>query len=481
MAGTLADLGWYGFKLGFGLFSLASIWSTAAIKSGALWARDSEKEKQELAAAQKKHWSLDQEPLPGFKHAFFKTSAGPRLHYVVNENLKLSAPKNVAIFIHGFPDSFLLWRHILQSPELLRSHILIAVDLPGYGGSDGLSAYDSYEVLETLSEFIIGMRELFLQENKKVVVVTHDWGAIIGARLASEAKELADHWVITSALIPHLTASNAAAQVSLAKQMLHTWIRSPFNIRLLKNGLHALGPVVSQFRRSFYIFCFLLPWPFNTFFATFGNYWFLRVLHELGKGNRNKDEKTFARLNTTEAAEAMAMSTGPALSQIEQVDGNGHRYGDSVRNRIRDRGMAEKIRIYREGLFTGQWQKSLETTAALFELASDPSSRHQSISGSLLGNSAPRGALQTPTTLILGEHDPAFDRRLALGNVKDYLVKGSQVVLVKGAGHWLPLEPVGRRVLEKTVQWALDDSSAESEKNSTPFAAMSDVRIVEEL
>lgn len=50
MAGVLADIGWYGFKLGFGLFSLASIWSSAVIQNGALWARDSEKERQELAA-----------------------------------------------------------------------------------------------------------------------------------------------------------------------------------------------------------------------------------------------------------------------------------------------------------------------------------------------------------------------------------------------------------------------------------------------
>ncbi|CAO2653219.1 Nn.00g026300.m01.CDS01 [Neocucurbitaria sp. VM-36] len=479
MAGVLADLGWYTFRLSFGLFSLASIWTSAVIKNGALWTKDSEKEKQELAAAQKKHWSLGQDPFPGFKHAFFKTSTGTKLHYVVNAEAQ-PEPKDVVVFIHGFPDSFLLWRHILQSPELLNNHILIAVDLPGYGGSDGLSAYGPYEVLEALSEFINAMRLLFLQGDKRVVVVTHDWGAIIGARLASEAKELADHWIITSGIIPHLVASNTVAKRTLAKQMLHTWVRSPFNIRLLKNALHALDPVISQFRRSFYIFCFHLPWPFSNFFATFGNYWFLRVLHDLGKGKRNKSDGAQSRLNTSEAAEAMAMSTGPSRVLFQQSAADGDRYGESVRARAGDRGMAEKTRIYREGLFIGKWEKSLKTTAALFNIAEDTSRRQSFTSSSLLGNYAPSGALKAPATIILGEHDPAFDRRLALDNIKDYLVKDSQVLIVKGAGHWLPLEQTGRRVLEKTIQWALKDHSA-SKNKSTPFAAMSDVRIIEEL
>lgn len=335
----------------------------------------------------------------------------------------------------GFPDSYLLWRHILQSPDLLRNHILIAVDIPGYGGSDSLLSYAPYDVLEPLSEFIIGVRKSYLQEDKRVVVVTHDWGAVIGARLASEAPDLAHHWIITSAIIPRLSLSNAAAQGSLARQMLHTWMRSPLNLRLLKNGLRALAPVFSQFRRSFYIFCFHLPWPFSNFFATFGNYWFLRVLHDLSQGKRSKTDKNLKKLSTKEAAEAMAMSTGPAVAQV-QAESTEERYDDSVAKRVHDRGMSEKIQLYRQKLSVAKWEKSLETTAALYELSTDASSRHSSGSGSLLADTAPTGALKAPATIMLGEYDPAFDRRLALDNIKDYIVKGSQVVLVKGAGHW---------------------------------------------
>jgi hypothetical protein len=218
----ITKIAWFGFKLGFGLTSLASVWATAVLKNGALWAKDTEEEKRELAAAQQKYWSLDREPLPGFRHAFFTTSTGTQLHFVCNADPDTVQPKNIAIFIHGmsfcrgplhggaeftdpsntgFPDSFVLWRHILQSPELQRSHILIAVDLPGYGGSDSLPSYGPYEMLEAMTEFILDMRKQYLHPDRKVVIATHDWGALVGARLASEAGQLADRWIITSGII----------------------------------------------------------------------------------------------------------------------------------------------------------------------------------------------------------------------------------------------------------------------------------------
>lgn len=75
------------------------------------------------------------------------------------------------------------------------------MDLPGYGGSEGLEAYSANDVLESIAEFILAMREKYLREEAKLVVVSHDWGAIIAARLASEASQLADRWVISSIAI----------------------------------------------------------------------------------------------------------------------------------------------------------------------------------------------------------------------------------------------------------------------------------------
>lgn len=100
--------------------------------------------------------------------------------------------------------------------------------------------------------------------------------------------------------------------------------------------------------------------------------------------------------------------------------------------------MSEKIRIYRENLFFGPWEKSLETTAALYNIASNPMHSSSSNAGTL-ANTAPKGALKAPATLMLGQKDLAFDQRLALDGAKEFMVRGSQVVVVKGAGHWYVL------------------------------------------
>ena len=102
MSEQLGNLAWSGFKFTFGLASLAQIYTIAVFKNGALWARDSAAEKRELAAAQERFWSLDREPLPGFKHKFFDTSKGVRIHYVVHEgDQSAQKVKNLAIFVHG--------------------------------------------------------------------------------------------------------------------------------------------------------------------------------------------------------------------------------------------------------------------------------------------------------------------------------------------------------------------------------------------
>jgi hypothetical protein len=249
---------------------------------------------------------------------------------------------------------------------------------------------------------------------------------------------------------PHVSAYNAFSQWTLARQMLRTWTKQPLNTTLFGNALRALGPVTNQFRCSFYIFCFLLPSSFATFFATFGNYWFVRILHGFSKGLPAKDENLLTRLTPAAAGEAMAVTTGPALPQLDSPTASA-KYGESVRRRLADRGMQEKIRFYRESLFLGRWEKSLELTAALFELQPP---------GGTPSSTVPRGALKAPATLLMGEHDLAFDRKVAFDNIRDYLVKSdkSHVLLMKGGGHWLPTEPEGRRVIEEIVLGALEDT-----------------------
>jgi len=111
-----------------------------------------------------------------------------------------SEKKNLVIFIHGFPDSWVLWRHLLSSTSLQANATLVAVDLPGYGGSDSFSSYGATEILEALAEFVVGLRAE--HDGVKVSIVGHDWGCILGFRLASEAPSIAESFVLSNG--PHV-------------------------------------------------------------------------------------------------------------------------------------------------------------------------------------------------------------------------------------------------------------------------------------
>ena len=109
------------------------------------------------------------------------------------------------IFIHGFPDSWVEWRHIIASQELQNAATLVAIDLPGYGGTQSLEKYSATNLLERLTELIIALRVQYGVENgsesnlKKTIVVAHDWGCLLSMRLASEAPSLAHRFILTNA------------------------------------------------------------------------------------------------------------------------------------------------------------------------------------------------------------------------------------------------------------------------------------------
>ncbi|KAL5413517.1 hypothetical protein PMIN03_003728 [Paraphaeosphaeria minitans] len=456
----LAQLVWKSFAFVYAAANLLGVLVLAGLRDGAFFKRPSKEAVKEVQTAQKQYWSVGLNPLPGFSHRFFTLRNGVKLHYVVKTNSLLRKdgprssqdgavkPQNVAVFIHGFPDSFLLWKKILGASSL-DSHILIAVDLPGYGGSEGISTYSATDVLETMAEFILGMRERYLAEEAKMVLVTHDWGAIIGARLAAEASQLADRWVIASVLIPEHAYSSTTAKAASAKQMLHTYMRQPTRISLLKNAYNTMKPILSQCRRSFYIFIFNLPYPLAPILPTFGNYWFLRLLHKAGHGRLAPNK--YRKLTSKEAGNAMASSAGPDLAQLDEPNG----YAASLKSRLPNNGMLEKVRIYREGLFRSPWEKSIVTIVALSEIQS-LGKRGSGGSGAGLFDDGPPGALKAPATIMYGADDPAFESRLVLDGVGDYLAKDSQVVVLEDSGHWLPLEELGSNAIEEVIAWSMD-------------------------
>jgi epoxide hydrolase 4 len=132
--------------------------------------------------------------------------------------------QRLALCLHGFPESAYSWRH--QMPLLAHlGYRVWAPDLRGYGGSSrpaGVAAY----ALENLEEDVAALIEA--SGAKEVVLVGHDWGAVIAWYYAMFGRLPISRLIIMN--VPHPA--------------------------LMEKGLRTRR----QLAKSWYIFFFQLPW-----------------------------------------------------------------------------------------------------------------------------------------------------------------------------------------------------------------------------
>jgi haloalkane dehalogenase len=89
-----------------------------------------------------------------------------------------SAP--VVLFVHGYPESSYMWRDAITALAAA-GWWAVAPDLPGYGDSEPREEPGTWEAhVESLERF---RSELGLDG---VVLVTHDWGVMVGLRWACD-------------------------------------------------------------------------------------------------------------------------------------------------------------------------------------------------------------------------------------------------------------------------------------------------------
>lgn len=165
-----------------------------------------------LPTVREDYWTLSKRP-DGLDHVFYRLNNGRQLHYVTTSTPDAqndAQPQGLVILLHGWPDSWILWRKAIRSSLASSKNArFVALDLPGFGGSDALDKHDATGVLEAVTEFILAMRDRYLdgEERAKVLVVGHDWGALVGFKLAAQAPELADRFIlINSTLVCFLQA-----------------------------------------------------------------------------------------------------------------------------------------------------------------------------------------------------------------------------------------------------------------------------------
>lgn len=110
------------------------------------------------------------------------------------------------MLLHGFPDSAHIFSHILVSQRLEENGAkLVALDLPGFGGSDSLDEYGATEVLNLVVEAITLVKRQYLlpkagQEEGQCILLGHDWGGAISYRIAAETTGLVDQIVILNSM-----------------------------------------------------------------------------------------------------------------------------------------------------------------------------------------------------------------------------------------------------------------------------------------
>ncbi len=167
-------------------------------------------------------FSWQPDPASGIRTRFVEAN-GQRF-----ELAECGGGERLAILLHGFPELNFSWRH--QMPLLAaRGYRVWAPNMRGYGASskpEGIAAYRIDTLIQDVAALIDHARaEAPVRE---LMLVAHDWGAIVAWMFAIRKARPLDRLVIMN--VPH---------PKCAEREIRKW---------------------RQLRKSWYIFFFQLPW-----------------------------------------------------------------------------------------------------------------------------------------------------------------------------------------------------------------------------
>jgi epoxide hydrolase 4 len=169
-------------------------------------------------------FSWNPEPASGIT-ARFVDANGQR--FELAEAGDATSPK-LAILLHGFPELNFSWRH--QIPVLVQQGWRVwAPNMRGYGASSKPEGIEAYRI-DTLLQDVAALIDAAKAENPatKVMLIAHDWGAIVAWMFAIRKVRPLDRLVIMN--VPH---------PKCAEREIRKW---------------------RQLRKSWYIFFFQIPW-----------------------------------------------------------------------------------------------------------------------------------------------------------------------------------------------------------------------------
>lgn len=120
----------------------------------------------------------------------FATNDGVRIHYAALGQGPL------VVMIHGFPDCWLTWRHVMDA--LAKDHETVAIDQRGYNLSDQPKGAEHYDMAALVEDVAAVVRA---RGQERAIVVGHDWGGAVAWNFAMKRPEMTEKLIILN--LPH--------------------------------------------------------------------------------------------------------------------------------------------------------------------------------------------------------------------------------------------------------------------------------------
>uniref|UniRef100_A0A182YBN1 Apyrase n=1 Tax=Anopheles stephensi TaxID=30069 RepID=A0A182YBN1_ANOST len=150
----------------------------------------------------------------------YQNANGIRIHYVENGDRS----KPLMVFVHGFPEFWYSWRYQLK--EFSKDYWVVALDMRGYGETEKPEYRYAYRIDNMTEDIRCLVRALGRQ---KFTLVAHDWGAVIGWHFITKHMDMIERYIMMD-----------APSQKVARKLFST--------------------SKEQFKMSWYIFFYQMPW-----------------------------------------------------------------------------------------------------------------------------------------------------------------------------------------------------------------------------
>jgi NAD(P)-dependent dehydrogenase (short-subunit alcohol dehydrogenase family)/pimeloyl-ACP methyl ester carboxylesterase len=172
-----------------------------------------------------------------------ETEAGPRTRVVTRSGAELFVSERgdpvhpTVVLVHGFPDTHAMWDELVE--ELCPQFHTVAYDVRGMGRSIAPNTPDAF----VLPELVLDIRAVIdaVSPDYPVHLIGHDWGAFQCWELVAGSRAVERVASFTAVAGPRVDAAR-------------NWA-----LRRIKPSPAALGELLDQGRRSWYIAAFQLP------------------------------------------------------------------------------------------------------------------------------------------------------------------------------------------------------------------------------